>query len=336
MKIRKIISIIAIAALMATLFVGCAGGGNNGGNAAPSYTVGIGQFGDHPSLDNCRIGFLEGLAEEGIVEGENLTVKYQSAQFDSGTTNLVAESFVSDNVDLICAIATPMAQACFNAAEGSDIPVIFTAVTDPEAAMLTEGNVTGTSDLLPVEQQLIMIRDLMPDATRIGILYTTSETNSVSAIEKYKELAPKYGFEIVESGVSAAADIPLAADNLVGKVDCLSNLTDNTVVGSLAVVLEKATNAGIPVFGSEVEQVKNGCAAAEGIEYVSLGRQTGKMAAKVLKGEATADQIPFEAIEESFLYINPDVMAQFGLSFSTSDMEARAQDITVLDSTAAE
>lgn len=289
------------------------------------YVVGIGQFGPHASLDNCREGFIAGLAEEGIVEGENLTIDYQDANFDGGTSNLIASAFVSSKVDLICGIATPMAQAAYNAAEGK-IPVIFTAVTDPVMAGITEGNITGTSDMLPVEAQLKLIRALMPDATKIGIMYTTSEVNSESAIAVYEDLADDYGFDIITSGISVSADIPLAIDGLLAKVDCITNLTDNTVVGSLPIILEAANEKGIPVFGSEIEQVKIGCAAAEGLEYYELEKQTGKMAAKVLKGEAEASDIPYEIISESFLYINSTVMAELGLTLP-SDMADRAEDV---------
>ena len=232
-----------------------------------TYTVGIGQFAEHGSLDNCRTGFLEGLAEAGIEEGKNLTVIYQNAQADMGITQQIAAQFAAKPVDLMVGIATPMAQACYNAAAGA-IPTIYTAVSDPVAAGFADaegkaaGNATGTSDALPVAAQLEMIRALMPEAKTIGILYTTSEVNSLSAIETYKSLAGDYGFEIVESGVSTSADIPLALDALLPKVDCLTNLTDNTVVNALALVLDKANAAGKPVYGSEIEQVKLGCAAA--------------------------------------------------------------------------
>ncbi|MDD2252041.1 MAG: ABC transporter substrate-binding protein [Dehalococcoidales bacterium] len=317
---KRILTILSMVLISALIVSGCNSGSDD------EYTIGLGQFGPHGSLDNCREGFLAGLAEEGIVEGENLTVDYQDANFDGGTTNLIAQSFVSKNVDLICAIATPMAQAAFNAAEGKDIPVIFTAVTDPVMAQINEGNITGTSDMLPVDAQLKLIRAIMPEATKIGILYTTSEVNSESAIAVYEELATGYGFEIVKSGISVAADIPLAIDGLLSKVDCISNLTDNTVVGSLPIILEAANAKNIPVFGSEIEQVKIGCAAAEGLEYYELGKQTGKMAARVLKGEATASEIPYEIIEESFLYVNSDVMEEIGLTLP-SEMSGRAIDV---------
>ena len=283
-----------------------------------TYTVGIGQFAEHGSLDNCRTGFLEGLAEAGIEEGKNLTVIYQNAQADMGITQQIAAQFAAKPVDLMVGIATPMAQACYNAAAGA-IPTIYTAVSDPVAAGFADadgkatGNATGTSDALPVAAQLEMIRALMPDAKAIGILYTTSEVNSLSTLETYKSLAGDYGFEIVESGVSTSADIPLALDALLPKVDCLTNLTDNTVVNA----------AGKPVYGSEIEQVKLGCAAAEGLDYVALGRQTGLMAAKVLKGEAAASDIPYEIITEPSLYVNSKVLESFDITLP-EELAARA------------
>ena len=211
-------------------------------------------------------------------------------------------------------------------------PVIYTAVSDPVSAGLAkedktpEGNITGTADTLPVEAQLKMIREVLPDATKIGILYTTSEANSLSTIETYKELADDYGFEIVESGINTLADVDMAAADLAAKVDCISNLTDNTVVQGLQTVLAKASAAGIPVFGSEVEQVKNGCLAAEGIDYVALGKQTGAMAAKVLKGEAEASDMPYEACEGANLYINTEVASDLGITFP-ENYEADAAEV---------
>lgn len=284
-----------------------------------TYTIGIEQFAEHGSLDNCREGFLEGLAEEGIVEGENLTVEYKNAAADMGTAGQISDSFVSSDVDLLCGIATPSAQSCFNAAMDKEIPVIYTAVTDPLAAELADeegnpvGEITGTSDKLPIQQQLEMIRTMLPEAETIGILYTTSEANSESAIKEYEALAEEYDFTIETAGITATADIPLAAQGLLEKVDCITNLTDNTVVSSLPAILEMANEAKIPVFGSEIEQVKIGCLAAQGLDYVELGRQTGKMAAQVLKGEKKASELPYETIEEASLYINEKTAENLGI-----------------------
>ena len=315
--LKRMIAVAATLALTATAAM----------VAAESYTIGIGQFAEHGSLDNCRTGFIEGLAEAGLVEGDNLTVIYQNAQADMGVAQQIAAQFAAKPVDLMVGIATPMAQACYNAA--GDIPTIFTAVSDPVSAGFPDadgkavGEVTGTSDALPVAAQLATIRTMLPDAKKIGILYTTSEVNSLSTIETYKSLAPGYGFEIVESGISTAADIPLALDALLGKVDCLTNLTDNTVVSALALVLDKANAAGKPVFGSEIEQVKLGCVAAEGLDYVALGRQTGLMAAKVLKGEVKARDMAYEVISDPSLNVNAEALARFGITLS-DDLAARA------------
>lgn len=298
--------------------------GQTAADGQPSYTIGIGQFAEHGSLDNCREGFLAGLAEEGIEEGKNLTVLFENAQTDGGTASQIATSFAAKNVDLMCGIATPMAQSAYSVAMKSGIPVIFTAVTDPIAAELANadgtpvGEITGTSDKLPVEKQLEMIRAILPEAKTIGIMYTTSEVNSESAIAEYKAAAPNYGFTIVESGISASSDVPLAADSLLEKVDCMTNLTDNTVVASLPIILDKAAKKNIPVFGSEIEQVKIGCLAAMGLDYIDLGKQTGHMAAKVLKGEAKASEMNFEVIEEAAFYGNSQVAENLGITFPDS------------------
>jgi putative ABC transport system substrate-binding protein len=311
---KKIVSLLLVSVLALSVLAGC------NKKEDGKVTIGIGQFAEHASLDNCREGFLAGLAEEGYVEGKNLEVLLENAQADPGIAGQIATNFVSKQVDLICAIATPMAQSAFGATKNTDIPVIFTAVTDPVLAELAKedktpnGNTTGTSDKLPVEKQLEMIRKVLPNAKTIGILYSTSEVNSMSAIEEYKAAAANYGFEIIESGVSTTADIPLATDNLLGKVDCLNNLTDNTVVSSLPLILDKAANKNIPVFGSEVEQVKIGCLATVGLDYYDLGVQTGKMAAQVLIGEKKASEINFEIIEEASFYGNTAVAENLGIT----------------------
>ena len=320
---RKVMAVLLTAAMTTAMAAGCSGtsgSSDSSGSGEDSYTIGISQFAEHGSLDNCREGFLQGLENEGIVEGENLTVEYQNAAADMGTASQISDAFVSDKVDLICAIATPTAQSAYNAAMNSDIPVVYTAVTDPVAAELADedgnpvGNVTGTSDELPIKEQLEMIRQMLPDAEKVGIMYTTSEANSISALETYKELAGDYGFEIVESGISTTADISLAADDLISQVDCITNLTDNTVVASLPTILEKANEKGIPVFGSEIEQVRIGCLAAEGLDYVALGEQTGEMAAKILKGEAEASEMPYETITEPGFYVNMKVAENLGIT----------------------
>lgn len=291
-----------------------------------TYKIGISQYGEHASLDNCREGFLEGLRQAGLVEGENLEVMYENAHFDDDMTTQIGETFSAANVDLMVGIATNSAVACYNAAEDKDIPVIFTAITDPVGAHLDSGNITGTSDVLPVEGQLQLIRALQPEAKTIGIIYTTSEANSVYSVGVYEEKAADYGFTIESIGVAAQEEVTQAVDTLLSRgVDCLSNLTDNNVVGVLPAILEKTDAAGIPVYGSEIEQVKNGCVAGAGLDYVQLGIQTGLMAAKVLKGEATCQDLPYEIIENYGLYINSDALNALGITVP-EDIAAQAQE----------
>lgn len=316
---------VALAAAMTLSLAAC--GGNNGPSAssapaassdpsgsapAAPYKIGLLQYGQHASLDNCREGFLMGLEQAGLVEGTDYTVDYQNAGFDDAMDTQIAAKFSSDGVDMMVAVATPSAVACYAAAEEKDIPVVYTAVTDPTAAKLDSGNITGTSDALPVEGQLQLIRGVQPTAKTIGIVYTTSEPNSVSAVATYEELAEGYGFTIEAVAVTAQAEVPQAVDTLLSRdVDCLSNLTDNNVVGVLPAILEKTNEAGVPVYGSEVEQMKIGCVAGAGLDYVALGIQTGEMAAKVIRGETTCDALPFETITNYGLYVNTEAMAAF-------------------------
>ena len=328
---KKFGMVLSLAACMGMMMTGC--GGNDaaqtGGETTETYTIGINQFADHGSLDNCREGFIEGLRQAGFEEGVNVEFEYSNANADPGIANQIAQSHVSTDVDLICAIATPSAQASYNAAMEKEIPVIYTAVSDPvEAGLAEDGmNVTGTSDLLPLKEQVAMIRELMPEAKNLGVLYCTSEVNSLSNIARLEQIAPEYGFTLVTKGVSAPADIPMATDAILNEVDCLTNLTDNTIVNSLAVVMDKANAKGIPVFGSEVEQVKLGCAAAANIDYYKLGIMTGKMAADVLNG-TDITTIPYEIIEDNQLVVNSEVLEKYGLVVPEGMEVTEAADIT--------
>lgn len=328
---KKVIAVMMSAVMAMTLVTGCGGKKQTKDqkNNKTSYTIGIGQYAQHGSLDNCRKGFIDGLKAEGIEEGKNLTILMDNANAETQTATQIAANYVAKKVDLICAIATPMAQSSYGATRNQNIPVIYTAVTDPVKAELAKkdqspvGEITGTSDKIPVKQQLEMIREVLPDAKKIGIMYTTSEVNSESSIADYKAVAADYGFGIVTGSISTSADIPLVADDLLGKVDCLTNITDNTVVSGLPVILNKANSLKIPVFGSEVEQVKIGCLAAVGLDYYKLGQQTGAMAAKVLKGEKKASEMNFEIIKEGSFYGNTAVATNLGITLP-SDLTDKA------------
>lgn len=282
-------------------------------NNQTEYLIGIGQYGQHSSLDTCREGFIEGLKQEGIVEGENLKIDYQNANFDGGTTNLIASNFATENVDLAMGVGTPMVQALYNSLSEKDIPTIYTAVTYPEEAGLTNGNITGTSDRFLVDEQLQLIKQVLPDTNKIGVIYTTSEVNSTKTVDDLKEVATNYDVEIVDKGITNASEIQLAVDSIINEVDCFLCIIDNNVVSGLSLMIEKTNEKGIPVFGSEIEQMKLGCICGKGIDYHELGIKTGKMAAKILKGEENASEMEYEVVEEGTLYINSEALEKVNI-----------------------
>lgn len=327
MKTLKKLLCGALSLTMVLSLAACGGegGGDTAGGEVP--IIGINQYGSHGSLDNCREGFLQGLQEAGLVEGTDYTIDYQNANFDTNLATQIAQAFSAEDAALMVGIATPSATACYAAAEDKDIPVVFTAITDPVGAKLDSGNITGTSDVLPVQGQLELIRAIQPEADTIGIVYTTSEPNSVYSIGIYEELAADYGFTIEAIGVTAQSEVTQAVDTLISQgVDCLSNLTDNNVVGVLGSILEKTNEAGIPVYGSEIEQMELGCVAGAGLDYVQLGIQTGKMAAQILTGEATCEDLPYETIENYGLYVNSNALAVMGLTLP-EDVAQNAEEV---------
>jgi len=275
--------------------------------AAQEYEVAISQFVEHPSLDKAREGFLDGLAESGYVEGENLSVNLQNAQADFATAQTIAQKFKQNNPDLVLAIATPSAQAAANVIK--DIPILITAVTDPVEAGVVDSmekpgrNVSGTTDMNPVGQQLELIREFIPNVSDIGILYNPGEVNSVVQVDLAKEKAAEMGIELHEGTVSNSSEVSLAVSSLIDSVDAIYVPTDNIIVSALPTVLQNANANNIPVFASENNSVEQGAIATVGIDYYELGKQTGMMAARVLEGADPAE-MPVESSSNLKLYIN--------------------------------
>lgn len=312
-KMKKIIAVM-LAVIMMLAFAGC-GETQNEKNSV--LKIGIIQYMSHPSLDNCYNGVISALESSGI----QYTVDYQIGSgnsADSDCTNF-AKNMVAANYDMIIAIATPAAKSAFAATDDTEIPVIFCAVSDPVAAGLVESMdapgylCTGTSDVLDLEAQVALIKAMQPEVKRIGILYTSSEDNSITNLKNFKAICDKEGIEAVATAVQGASDIPSAAEELASKVDCINNFTDNNVVNNLSVVLTAADKYGIPVYGSEEEQVINGCLASVSIDYVALGRVTGEMAVSVLKGEDVST-MAVKTITEATPVINSSVLKKLGLS----------------------
>lgn len=337
---KKIVSIIT-ALILAVSLSACSSAPTPTPGATPtapaqeSFKIGVIQYAPNPSLDNCFTGFKAGLEEAGLIDGQSISIDFQNAQGENSNGDLIAKNMVTKKYDLIMAIATPAAMSAYSAAKDAGIPVVFTAVSDPVSAGIVSSieapgvSCTGSSDVLPLEEQVKMIRAFLPEATKIGILYTTSEPNSVSQLGEIKEIAPNHGFEIVEVGVTNASEVAAGAQTLVAKgVDCINNFTDNNVVNNLSILLNAANSANIPVFGSEEEQVKNGCLASQSIDYIALGRETGLMAAKILKGEAAASELPVFVVEEFAPVYNNEVLEGFGLSLPAEFVQAIAVEPT--------
>ena len=290
-------------------------------------TIAVLQYAEHGSLDNCYQGLREGLAERGYGEDEVSYTFYNAKGNDSNNTTY-ANTLINMMPDVAVGIATPSAYALANAARG-DVPVVFTAVSDPtaESADFSEfENVTGSSDKLPVEGQIDLIKAFLnkgDETVRIGILYTKTEANSVSQVAEFEALESEKNVKIVALGVNAANEIPTAIENLIGQgVDCFNNLTDNNVVQNLETLLDKANAANIPVFGSEIEQVEKGCLASCSLDYVELGRQTGYMIADILGGKS-ADGIDYLYLNDGYsVDYNGDVLEKFSLTLPADYSDA--------------
>ena len=259
-------------------------------------TVGIAQLVEHGALDAANKGFVAGMASKGFKENENVKYDRQNAQADQSNLQNIAQRFVSNKVDLICAIATPTAQTMANATK--DIPIVATAVTDYEVAKLAasnnepKGNVTGTSDMNPIDQQLELLLKIAPQTKNIGTVYSSSEVNSQLQVDVLKKLAGDKGINVIEATVSTVNDIQQAAHSLVGKVDAVYVPTDNVMASSMPTLVAVTDEARLPVICGESDPVRAGGLATLGIDYYKLGEQTGVMAAEILSGKGKPQTMP--------------------------------------------
>ena len=318
---KKLLGGLALALLLA----GCGNSGDSDkektDDGKKTYKIGIIQQMQHPALDSAREGLEKYLKGKSDAKFE-ITVK--NAQGDNGTADTIAKQFVSEDVDLIYSIATNASQAAVNATGGTDIPVVFNAVTDGvEAKLVTSnekpgGNVTGVSDAAPLEKQLEMIREFLPEAKKIGMIYNIGEVNGKLQVKQVEKLASKYNFKIVKKGVSATTEIATAAEQLAGDVDCIYNITDNMVVSATASITDKANAKNIPVFAAEDGQMKAGLLASDSISYEKLGEQAGSVAYDILVNGKKAGDIPVETAKDTTLYINKKVAEQLGIKIPDS------------------
>ncbi len=331
---RKMLSMLLTAALAISMLAGCGSTGQNGaGDAAAGteaesgaeaeagemFKIGVVQLAEHPALDASYEGFVEGLKEAGYEEGKNITIDYQNAQGEQANCITIAEKFVNDKVDLILAIATPAAQAA--ASKTTDIPILVTAVTDPASSGLVDtnevpgGNVSGTSDLTPVKEQIDLLHELLPEAKTVGILYCSSEDNSefqadiaIEALEAIGMKGEKYTFSTLD-------EIQAVVDAMKGKVDAIYSPTDNKVAEGMATVSMIATEAGLAVITGESGMVENGGLATYGLSYFNLGKLTGAQAASIFNGEAETATMPigYLSSEECEFSYNQEVADELGI-----------------------
>lgn len=320
---KKFLSMLTMAALSLSMLVGC-----GGDSAAPKDSVDIGiiQYTSHPALDASREGFISKLAELGYTEGTNCTFDIQNAQADQSNLKTISQKFVSDGKDLILAIATPAAQSI--AAETKDIPILVTAVTDPAQSELCESNevpntnVSGTSDLTPVKEQIELLKKILPDAKKIGIMYCSGEQNSVFQANLAKEAAAENGLETEELTVSNTNDVAEVTSSALGKYDALYIPTDNILASSMPLVSSITNPAGLPVIVGEQGMVEGGGLASVAISYTDIGEITGQMAADILGG-ADIKTMPIQYAENPELIINETAAAELGITIP-DDIKAGA------------
>ena len=302
---KKVVSVILIVALMLCCMVSLSACSSN------KPVIGIIQFGSHDSLNNCYTGIMEGLKE--TIDLSKYDVQYVNSNFTAETSLAQAQKMVNSKASVIIAIATPSAIQAATAATGKDVPVVYCAVTDASQVSNFE-NLTGTSDVPDFAAQLKLVTAFMGKKDlKIGVLMSTEESSDAAQLTALQEQAKAYeGMSIVTEVVSDITTIDTKVDSLIAQdIDCVVNLLDNTIVGKLQNILAKTNAAGIPVFGSEIEQVKSGCLASASIDYVTVGKLAGRQAAELLSGKTVAEVAPKTMENETYPYYNSTVLATF-------------------------
>ena len=316
-KSMKWLATLALAAMVVGA-AGCGSSTQSGSKDKKSYKVGVIQLVQHPALDAANKGFIDGLKSKGFEEGKNVTFDQQNAQGDQSNLQTIAQRFVSNKDDLVCAIATPAAQTMANATK--DIPIVGTAITDYKVAKLVKDsskpgtNVTGTTDMNPVEAQIDLLVKIMPKAKNVGFIYNSSEVNSQLQIDLAKKAAAARGLATVEATVSSVNDIQQAAQSLMGKVDALYIPTDNVMASAMPNLIKITDEAKVPVFCAEAGMLKAGGVATLGIDYYKLGFQTGEMAADILSGKSKPQDMAIQSQKTFTVTLNEEAIKKLGLT----------------------
>ena len=316
------------AAALALSFAGCGAAASASASVAvdngqqADYTVGILQYTSHSSLDEIAAAIQSELEQQAQAAGVTVNVELKNGQGDAATINDICKMFVSDQVDLIIPIATPAATAAAAAVQGTDIPLVYSAVTDPVAAQLAKSmeepgeNMTGTSDYIDTAKILDLVLANNPDTKTIGLIYNLAETNSVTTIEGLRPALREKGSEAVESTVTTPGEVQMAAQNLVSKgVDAIFVPIDNTVASAMGVLADEAIKAGKPVYVAADSMVNDGGLATVGVNYTNLGTQTADMLLKVLTGTPVCE-VPVEVLKENAVVVNEETAAAIGVDVS--------------------
>ncbi|MDY6268185.1 MAG: ABC transporter substrate-binding protein [Selenomonadaceae bacterium] len=317
-KKMKLLSLGVATVFAAGVFAGCGGSQQAGSSSGKTYKVGVVQLVEHNALDAANKGFVDGLKERGYEQGKNVEFDQQNAQADQSNLQNIAQRFVSGKMDLICAIATPAAQTVANATK--DIPIVGTAITDYVGAKLAASNekpganITGTSDMNPIKEQIDLLLKIKPDAKTIGTIYCSSEVNSEVQIKAMQEYAESKGLTVKVATISTVNDIQQAAQSLVGSVDAFYEPTDNIIASAMPTLVAITDAAKLPIICGEPNMVKAGGLATYGIDYYKLGVQTGHMAADILDGKSKPADMSIEMAKDLKVTVNKSDAARLGIT----------------------
>ena len=310
---KKILSVLLAMAMIGV--TGCAGPREDGGNDA-MLNIGILQLMEHGSLDDAREGFVQALADNGYVEGQNIKIDYQNAQGDPNNLNTMSQRLAGNQSDLVLAIGTGAAQSMASVTE--EIPILFTAVTDPVDSGLVNTNeapgtnLSGTNDMSPIKEQIELLVQLCPDIKTIGILYCSGEDNSILQAQQVKEVLEEMSLNWTEATVTNTNDVQQVTQSVAGKCDAIYIPTDNAYASAMGIVAEIAQENKLPVVCGAIEMVRDGGFATLGLNYYNLGYQTGEMAVRVLEGEDIS-QMPVESLVKYDYYISGEMAQVLGV-----------------------
>lgn len=325
----KLLAILSEVIMLSVLY-SCSNNKENSGKDDEIYKIGINQIVQHSALDSAREGFIDGLKEKGYVDGENIEIDYENAQGDVSIAQTISKQFVNNEVDMIFAISTSSAQSAYNATK--EIPIVFTAVTDPVAAGIANSfessgnNVTGMSDMVSMTEQIALLQEIVPSIRNIGVIYNTSEANSIVQVDELKAAAKESNLEVKEISITTVNEINQNLSANIKDIDALYVPTDNTVASAYELVGNICLNNNIPMLCAEEEGVSKGGLCSIGIDYYQLGKETAYKAVEIIEGKEPSE-IKIEKSSDMNITINSDAAKKINIEIP-KEIEEKAQIIT--------